>query len=84
MASVESKVEAMQNGMNAAHDDEPFESAPVLLGTTRHEADPIIKNILVTGGAGFMCGIWSSCKDRLIDSFQCLLGRPPPHVDLSR
>ena len=54
MATVEPTVEIMQNGTGQAQNAESLDSAPRLLGTTKHEPDPSIKNILVTGGAGFM------------------------------
>lgn len=54
MAAQEDLVEKMQNGTVVIQNGGPLDSAPVLLGTTRHDRDPSIKNILVTGGAGFM------------------------------
>ena len=47
------RTEAMQNGTCPAQNGEQ-DVAPILLGTTRHEPDLTAKNILVTGGAGFM------------------------------
>lgn len=32
-----------------------WKDAPVLKGTTKFEPNPDTKNVLVTGGAGFMC-----------------------------
>ena len=54
MEAVEPTVQIMQNGTNEARNSEALDSAPVLLGTTKYQPDPSFKNILVTGGAGFM------------------------------
>jgi hypothetical protein len=31
-----------------------FEDAPILKGTVKHQPDPNVHNIMITGGAGFM------------------------------
>lgn len=36
------------------HDLDVWKRAPVLKGTTRFEPRPDVRNIMVTGGAGFM------------------------------
>jgi hypothetical protein len=47
-----------------------WKSAPVLTGTTNFEPRPDMKNIMVTGGAGFMsvtlpyCGLQNKGKER--------------------
>lgn len=33
---------------------EVWKTAPVLIGTTKFETRPDVRNIMVTGGAGFM------------------------------
>lgn len=40
------------NGTNGVHNT--VDAAPVLKGTVKHQPDPNIRNIMITGGAGFM------------------------------
>lgn len=40
------------NGTNGGHN--VHDAAPVLKGTVKHQPDPNIHNIMITGGAGFM------------------------------
>jgi hypothetical protein len=36
-----------------------WKEAPVLIGTTNFEPRPDVKNIMITGGAGFMYAPWA-------------------------
>jgi hypothetical protein len=41
--------------MAKLHDDDGvWKEAPILTGSTKFEALPDVKNIMITGGAGFM------------------------------
>lgn len=51
-----------------------WKQAPVLTGTTRFEPREDARNILVTGGAGFMCDIMRAWSRLATDSFTELVG----------
>jgi hypothetical protein len=45
-----------KNGeVNFFEDQGVWKSAPILIGQTKFEPQPDVKNIMITGGAGFMC-----------------------------
>lgn len=44
--------------MNGINGGDNIADAPVLKGTVKHQPDPNIRNIMITGGAGFMCVSW--------------------------
>jgi hypothetical protein len=48
-------VPAASNGSNKFFEDfGVWKEAPVLTGSTKYEPLPDVKNIMITGGAGFM------------------------------
>jgi hypothetical protein len=51
-----------------------WKQAPVLTGTTRFEPRADARNILVTGGAGFMCDTVCAWKILATDSLTALAG----------
>jgi hypothetical protein len=48
------------NGAHGIHEEVPLEASPIFKGTTRFEPDPRTKNIMITGGSGFMYDATSS------------------------
>jgi hypothetical protein len=45
---------AQTNGRTNGINVNIFEDAPVLKGSVKHQPDPNVHNIMITGGAGFM------------------------------
>ncbi|KAL6414790.1 dTDP-D-glucose 4,6-dehydratase [Ilyonectria robusta] len=53
-ASTHEPANGLVNGHHYVQDVNVWKKAPVLTGTTKFEPRPDVKNIMVTGGAGFM------------------------------
>ena len=45
----------------------PLEASPIFKGTTKFQPSSTMKNILITGGSGFMCVFLTTAKGLLAD-----------------